>query len=361
MKNASLKPINADVVLAALPMFLLVFNEMQTLVSIQGKFVSDFKLDTADMIGSQIQYAHRQLPITLSHLKMAYQGAEFTANLEYRGRTIEVNYVPIFDGKKVTSVICMCHDVTRRMEVERDLVERQTRVAFASRLVALAEMAGGIAHEINNPLTIILGNCDVARRLLERPDISAADCSKVIAKIETTSHRISKIVKGLLTIGQTGDKDQFIEVDLPEILQGIVDLSREKAAVRGTMVSYLPHIGVRIGMMQVTEVSQAIISLLSNALDAVQNLEDRWVRVESSIVDGMITISVSDSGPGIPPAISARMFDSFFTTKPVNQGSGIGLSMVKSVMDRHQGKIALDDRAKHTKFIMEFPQRRRDT
>jgi len=361
MKSASLKPINADMVLDALPMLLLVFNEMQTLVSIHGKLVFDFKLDTADMIGSKIQDARRQLPITISHLKMAYQGTEFTANLEYRGRILEVNYIPLFDGKNVTSVICMCHDVTKRMEVERDLVERQTRVAFASRLVAISEMAGGIAHEINNPLTIILGNCAVARRFLERPEIPAAECSKILGKIETTAHRINKIVMGLLTIGQTGDRDEFLEVDLPEILQGIVDLSREKAAVRDTMISCLPHIGERLGMIRVTEVSQAIISLLSNALDAVQNLADRWVRVESSIVDGMITISVADSGPGIPPEISARMFDSFFTTKPVHQGSGIGLSMVKSVMDRHQGKITLDDRAKHTKFIMEFPQHRRDT
>jgi C4-dicarboxylate-specific signal transduction histidine kinase len=248
-------------------------------------------------------------------------------------------------------------DVTGRKQMEAKLEASREQMVASARLSALGMMAGGIAHEINNPLSIIHA---MASDLNEMVDESGSVPPKVVARksgiIRETAERIAKIVKSLRQISREGAADPPHPTRLAKILDETLEICRAKFeanAVTLLLPQTIPQLTVPCREVQI---EQALLNLLQNAFDAAVEKEgDRWVKIEVTTHDDSVAISVIDSGPGIPPEVRSRIMEPFFTTKEVGKGTGLGLSLSKTIAEEHGGKLEYGEDHGHTRFSLVLP------
>ncbi len=245
-------------------------------------------------------------------------------------------------------------------EMRRELDSQRLKAEFSSRLATLGEMAGGIAHEVNNPLAVIIGICSQVGQMTKQPQPDLEKISDKIEKISKTSFRISKIISGLQSFSRQTDQDPFLETKLAHIIEDTLELCREKFYQNAIQlqVGQVPDFTLPVRAVQI---SQVLINLLNNAFDAVKPLADRRVNIDFHWTNKDLFIVVSDSGPGIAPIISKRMFDPFFTTKEIGQGTGLGLSISRSILLDHEGEIQLLSDESKTTFRIRLPLKRKVT
>jgi C4-dicarboxylate-specific signal transduction histidine kinase len=227
---------------------------------------------------------------------------------------------------------------------------------MSSKLSALGQMAGGIAHEINNPLTIING---LANLLQFQAVDGKLDPDKVLSlagRVRDTVGRISRIVKSLRRIARDESGDPLQPVAVKEILSETLALCSEKFKSRGVELrsGAVPDEAWIEGRM--TEVSQVVLNLLGNAQDAVLEAggDERWVEVGVEIDAAVVRLIVTDSGKGIPVGCRDKIMLPFFTTKGVGKGTGLGLSISKSIVEGLGGHLWLDESSGRTRFVAEL-------
>lgn len=228
----------------------------------------------------------------------------------------------------------------------------------AARLASLGEMAGGIAHEINNPLAIIVARSERFRkRVEESSDIPKAEVETFLNHIEQTMMRIAKIVRGMRTLARDGSRPDYHEVPIRLLIEDSLDVCREKFKSRGIRLEVEASESDLVECQPV-QIAQVLVNLLNNAEHAIERGATPWIRITAGIVGARARIEVADSGERIEPQVAARMMEPFFTTKDVGKGTGLGLSIARSIMESHRGTLEyLPDRA-HTTFVLTFPVRR---
>lgn len=221
--------------------------------------------------------------------------------------------------------------------------------AQQSKFSALGVMSSGIAHEINNPLTVIKAKVYQIKKNIHNTNADKMlDDLDIISK---TTDRIYKIVKGLRSFARDASEDPFENLTSSQIIQASLDLCQERFQQFGVQVirnqvSDFPISGRESQLVQV------LVNLLSNAFDAIQNLDSKWIQVD--IYD--YEIAVTDSGSGIPKAIAEKLMQPFFTTKEAGKGVGLGLSISKGIIADHGGRLYLDSTTANTRFVIEFPK-----
>lgn len=236
----------------------------------------------------------------------------------------------------------------------KELEIRNKQLIQAGKMAALGEMASGIAHEINNPLSVITGNSTLLKKKIEKGDIEPSDFSQRLEKIEQTSHRLAKIVNGLRTFSRNGEHDPFIISEFGPLLEESLELSSERFLAHNTRLIIDPIPKVKISCRS-TQISQVFINLFNNALDATANLPERWVKISFQKTEDSIVVFVSDSGKGVDPEIIDKIFEPFFTSKETGKGTGLGLSLSKKIIEMHKGELVLDNTAPNTTFIVSLP------
>ena len=230
-----------------------------------------------------------------------------------------------------------------------ETVERQRLESEKSaKMAALGEMAGGIAHEINNPLAIITGYIQRLKTSLQAPDTKT---SEYIATIEKTALRITKIVKGLRQFSRSADDDPTARTQVKEIVDDTLVLCSERLKYELKFI-YAGCAGDLYLDCRGTEISQVLMNLLTNAADAAMTTEEKWVKLEVTKVNAYVLIEVTDSGKGIPMSVQDKMLQPFFTTKAVGRGTGLGLSISKGIIEKHGGALSYSDSGGNTKFTM---------
>jgi signal transduction histidine kinase len=220
--------------------------------------------------------------------------------------------------------------------VLRRMTAIQDRLVKAEKARALAGVAGGIAHEFNNLLAIILGKTELAR-----DRAGAAEIREDLAVIEETAWRAADTVRRLLTFVSTRRDDAMCPVDLNAIVEDAVTFTRplwkDDAEARGIGIEVITALGEgTIVEGNATELREAVISVLLNAIDAMPR--GGRIAIRTEVVSHAARVAISDSGDGMPPAVQHRMFDPFFTTRSP-QRVGLGLSVVQGIVGRHQGGI----------------------
>ena len=236
------------------------------------------------------------------------------------------------------------------------LMAETTRSENASRLAALGQMAGGIAHEINNPLAIISMSVELAQGHL----LSSADNKEQIKKnlrVATTAiNRIVEIIKSLKLISNSGHQD-VSSIPLDSILMDSLNLSREKFknANIAIQVEKIPNVFVNANLIQV---SQVLLNLLNNCFDSTLEIEaqKRYVKISFGEKDDFVLISVENSGKAIEPENVSKLFQPFYTTKDVGRGTGLGLSLCKSIIESLDGKIWFEANRPNTTFTFSLPK-----
>lgn len=257
---------------------------------------------------------------------------------------------------KITGYLEILEDVTQLKEKEKRLKEQEAKILASSRLASLGEMAAGIAHEVNNPLAIINGHVGVLRKMLSQKGLDHdSEVLKKVDSIESVVHRIAKIIRGLRSYARESDLSSEEWVSVEALVEDTLTFCYEKFRTEGVeLVSTLePQLEIRVRAYQI---SQVLLNLLNNAFDAVMISKTvKKITIEAQKRNGGIEISVSDTGPGVPYHLRAKIMEPFFTTKEVGKGVGLGLSISQGIIQSHNGKFYLDESSAKTKFVIWLP------
>ena len=273
------------------------------------------------------------------------------------GQRVEVEFVSNvyeLDGERV--IKCNIRDITERKQMESALEITKAQAFSSARLSALGMMAGGIAHEINNPLAIIHGSASNLLDMAESGTVPLHELQRAGTRIKHTANRISKIVQSLRQIARDGSADPFQRTSVGEIVEHALELCKERfrehcVRLDASLVDTRLHV-----LCREVQIAQVLLNLLQNAFDAVADLPgDRWVQLQVTSQGQSVIFAVIDSGPGVPPELRARIMEPFFTTKPIGKGTGLGLSLSKAIVENHGGELKLSGTQNHTCFSFSLP------
>lgn len=247
-------------------------------------------------------------------------------------------------------------DITKQKNAELEVDYQRALLLNSERMASLGEMAGGVAHEINSPLAIIVGKVELILDRMESEEFDQQRTRADLLKIKQTAERIATVVRGLRTFSRNADQDPMSEVTISIVVEETLALCTERFAAHGIKLTADISTNSQIEC-RAAQISQVLTNLLSNAFDAVVDLENKWVRVVVSKVAQSVHISVTDSGFGIPSGLREKIMQPFFTTKEVGKGTGLGLSISLGIVQAHQGTLELNSKSDHTQFVLQLPLR----
>lgn len=237
------------------------------------------------------------------------------------------------------------------------IIEETAKAQHSARLAAIGEMAGGIAHEINTPLAVMLSNIEFMESLYqENRKLFDETFEARSGKVKIAIERVSKIIKGLRSFAQQNDRQPKELVNLKTVIDETLDFCSEKMRQNGIELRYktIPDTEVLCHSVQI---SQVLLNLINNSFYEVTlpEVKERWIELIVKIGEKDIKLSMIDSGRGVPLEYQTKLFQPFFTSKGVGKGTGLGLSISKGIMKDHGGDLFFDPSSPHTKFDMILP------
>ena len=250
--------------------------------------------------------------------------------------------------------IYFARDVTARKEMESQLM-------LADRMVSVGTMAAGVAHEVNNPLAYVMANLDFVREEFARikTQISPEAASNIESALEEScegAERVRLIVRDLKHFTR-GDEESHECIDIRKVLESSINVAWNEIRHRGRLVNSFGDVPKVIGNK--ARLGQLFLNLLINAAQALDTAQSQDHRIYVSTRcgdDGMVMVTIRDTGPGIDPTIRDRIFDPFFTTKPVGEGTGLGLSICHNIATSLGGNIGFNTAvAQGTEVWIELP------
>ncbi len=238
-------------------------------------------------------------------------------------------------------------DLARRVEEKTaEVTEHLKQLQFAERLATLGKVASGIAHEINNPLGIILNRIECMEVEAAQLGVSEEQQRDLLA-IRTQADRISRVTKSMLALSR-GAATVLKPMDLNCVLLACIEASHERAAARGVRIESVLSPGLPPIMGDRDRIETVMLNLINNALDAAEEgVPPGLVTVQSEGCRGKegdwVLVRISDTGPGIPGEMLGRIFDPFFTTKDEGQGTGLGLFLSYGIVADHRGRLEIEN------------------
>ncbi|OGS21887.1 MAG: hypothetical protein A3J83_04675 [Elusimicrobia bacterium RIFOXYA2_FULL_40_6] len=238
-------------------------------------------------------------------------------------------------------------DITLRKQMEKQLLQ-------SDKMAAVGQLAGGIAHEINNPMGVMLGFAQGIVKGINEDN----PFYNPLKSIEREAIRCKNLIGSLLTFSRVSQLTKNKE-DINKVIQDTLVLEETQAKVKNIniitkLAGDLPLISVNANQIQ-----QVLVNLCNNSIDAMMKGGKITIKTEPSKEKGFIEISVEDAGPGIPKSIQSKIFEPFFTTKEVGKGTGLGLSLVYEIIKNHNGSIEVESPVKETgrgtRFILRLP------
>ncbi|MBI1952625.1 MAG: HAMP domain-containing protein [Candidatus Omnitrophica bacterium] len=245
----------------------------------------------------------------------------------------------------------------RVQERTRELEQAQAQLLQAEKLASIGELAAGVAHELNNPLMVIMGNAQLGLRMLKKPDQPLegirGELQDLLASLDQESHRSKMIVSNLSDFARVRPPSR-VAVDLHTLLDESIRLVAHQASLQSVEVvkkygSGLPPVEADSG-----QIKQVFVNIILNAVQAMP--EGGTLTLETKVSEGHLVTVIRDTGVGIPPEAIPKVFDPFFTTKEVGKGTGLGMSVSYGIIQRHQGEISLaSEVGKGTAVTLKLP------
>ena len=251
-------------------------------------------------------------------------------------------------------------DITERKRAEAERIRLEAQMRHQQKLESLGTLAGGVAHEINNPINGIMNYAQLIQDRLP----SDSPLTEYTGEILHETQRVAAIVYNLLTFAQDG-RLSHSPARLPDIVEGTVSLirtaiEREQILLQVDVPPVLPELRCRSQQIQ-----QVLMNLMTNARDALNERypgydADKMLRVSAHLFEkdgrGWIRVTVEDHGTGIRPEVRDRMFDPFFTTKPRNQSTGLGLAISHEIVKNHHGEMTVEtEPGRFTRVHVDLP------
>ncbi len=243
-------------------------------------------------------------------------------------RTMRASASPLFDAaNRVSGVIVSARDITVEKKLEQQIIQSE-------RLAAMGQMIGGFAHELNNPLTSILGMSE----LLQDSEV-AQTSKKQLEMLQQQARRAVEIVQNLMYFARPPAPGRT-PIDLSDLVQRTLHLHAYSLRKSNITVDFLPQSGLAPVSGDAHQLMQVFLNLILNSEQAIREVRDRGslrIRIEKG--EKILAVVFQDDGPGIPPDILPNIFDPFYTTKRPGRGTGLGLSICKAILREHSGNV----------------------
>ncbi|MBZ0110843.1 MAG: hypothetical protein K8J08_00135 [Thermoanaerobaculia bacterium] len=250
--------------------------------------------------------------------------------------------------------IAITNDTTERDSAIETVNQQSHALEVASRLAALGELSAGIAHEINNPLTVIAGHAGLLRYQLESGLRDDGQLLESLTAIEKTVERISSITTALRTISNDTSAETQSAIPIRTLIADTLSLCSEKARVRGIEIA-VDLDETLVANVNPVQFSQVLMNLLTNSFHALESSLEKRIGIRGIRDADAIRIEFSDSGPPIDRKIAEQMMTPFFTTKTRGVGTGLGLPISRGIMRTHGGDLRYEPGRATTTFIIEVP------
>jgi PAS domain S-box-containing protein len=243
-------------------------------------------------------------------------------------RTMRATASPLFDTEnKVSGVIVSVRDITVEKKLEQQIIQSE-------RLAAMGQMIGGFAHELNNPLTGILGMSE-----LLQDSQSPEAIRKQLDMLQQQARRAVEIVQNLMYFSRPPEPGKAA-IDLGELVQRTLHLHAYSLRKSNIAVDFLRDASIPSVTGDAHQLMQVFLNLILNSEQAIREVRDRGtLRIRLEKRDRSVAIIFQDDGPGIPPDILPNIFDPFYTTKRPGRGTGLGLSICKAILREHNGNV----------------------
>ena len=241
-----------------------------------------------------------------------------------------------------------------RSRLAKELEDLRVNQAKSLKMATLGEMAGGIAHEINNPLAIIMGYANRIKRLSKENEKEYSSFTDYADKIEKTTSRIAKIVKSLRAYSRKEDQDPMAPARLVDIIDDTLSICSESFKVSSIDLIVEEILDIQL-LCKDIQLSQVLLNLLNNSHDAIKNNNKKWIRIFTTEENGTLYLYIIDSGEIVDPMTIKQIFNPFFTTKAKGLGTGLGMSISKNIINAHNGKIELVKGELNTTFRVSLP------
>jgi two-component system NtrC family sensor kinase len=236
------------------------------------------------------------------------------------------------------------YDRTEELRAQRELIARE-------KLATVGEIASGVAHEVNNPLTAIRIEAELLGRSTRDTEASSA-AATIVREVD----RAARIVRSLLRLARRADVTP-VRVQLNELVRDVAEIRQRVLRTDNIEVRTRMDQGAEAVLGLGQELQQVVINLMTNAEHAVRGRPNAVIELGTEARKDWVRLTVEDSGPGVPADVRSRIFDPFFTTKSPDEGSGLGLSICQRVVAEVGGRIWLEDSETlgGAKFIVELP------
>ncbi len=237
----------------------------------------------------------------------------------------------------------------RLNEVERtksELESTQDQLVRSAKMASVGRISAGIAHEIGNPLTAILGLVELVRG----GGLSDDEAGEFLGRVQSETERIHRIIRELLAFARQGEGAASMDepvraVDAREVIEDAIHLVAPKRALEGATIKTLFDDDAPPVLAHRERLNQVVLNLLLNAADALDGKGTIRVTVRAGSVDGEVCIAVEDDGPGVASEILDHLFEPFVTTKPTGEGTGLGLAVCHTLVERMGGSIRAENLA----------------
>jgi signal transduction histidine kinase len=262
--------------------------------------------------------------------------------------------IPETINGQTVAVLGVFQDITERRQFANALERERLNSVHNAKMAALGQMAGSIAHEINNPLAVLGG---LGQDLIGAANSSKTDVEAILRaaeRIDVTIRRMAKIVASLKDFSRDGSSDEFIVTPLAMVVEATLGFCRERFKNCGILLQVEIPETVVVNCQSI-RLSQVVLNLLNNAFDAVSTEDVKEVTLVGRVEDGKAILDVLDTGPGIPPQVAARIMEPFFTTKPPGKGTGIGLSISKGIAEEQEGTLEYVPSERGARFRLSLP------
>ncbi|HKV77042.1 MAG TPA: PAS domain S-box protein [Candidatus Sulfotelmatobacter sp.] len=308
-------------------------EERYTFVSSRAEALLGYRPD--EMLGKKISEMTDHSPDLVSLYRTLVSGDQAFGAAEYAtrhrdgsGRTMRAAGSQLTDAEgKISGVIFSLRDITIERKLEQQIVESE-------RLAAMGAMIGGVAHELNNPLTSILG----VSELLQDTETNETS-RKQLGMLQQQARRAAEIVQNLTYFSRPPAPGKS-RINLVEIVERTLNLHAYSLRKNNIAVDFLKETGMPYALGDPHQLMQVFLNLIVNAEQAIREARDRGtLRIRLGKGAGTVWVSFQDDGPGIPKENLPSIFDPFYTTKRPGRGTGLGLSICKSVMKEHNGSV----------------------
>jgi two-component system sensor kinase FixL len=341
-----------EAILATVPDAMIAFDRAGTIDSFSATAERMFQLSAEEARGRRIsslfpERAEAEFDDYIARHLARQESQPAPATREFLARRKDGSTLPVelhvsdvpLDGN--VRLIAFIRDLTERQARERQAETLRSELLHVSRLINMGEMASALAHELNQPLTALSAYLQGATRLLAQSDGEKnAMVTGAMEKATAQALRAGDVIRRLREFVARGETERRIE-SLAQMVEEAVALAVVVEKDQAVRFDLALDPAVDLVLVNKIQIQQVLLNLIRNGLEAMKDTPRRQLRITSApAANGMVSVSVADTGSGIAPDVAARLFQSFVTTK--TSGLGVGLSISRTIVEAHGGRIAVE-------------------